>query len=138
MKLPLIIALTVCLLGSPVSAQQAKKRVTLGSSSSSSPPVLESVASSTQKKYWIGKVSPALRRKAEASVKQMKSAERTKLLKLLNSGNTRSLQKIRGIGKVRASYIVKGRPYRTLDAVVDITGIGEKTFANIIKHAKKL
>jgi len=68
----------------------------------------------------------------------MKDEDRTKVLKLLNSGKSYSLQKIRGIGRVRAASVIKGRPYKTLDSVVDIAGIGEKTFENIIKHAKKL
>ena len=68
----------------------------------------------------------------------MKAEDRTKVLKLLNGGKSYSLQKIRGIGKVRAAHVIKGRPYKTLDSVIDVAGIGEKTFANIIKHAKKL
>ena len=60
------------------------------------------------------------------------------MLNLLNKGKTDAIQKIEGIGKERAATLMKGRPYKKLESVVDITGIGEKNFANIMKFAKKL
>jgi len=60
------------------------------------------------------------------------------MLNLLNKGKPDAIQKIEGIGKTRSATLIKGRPYKKLEAVVDITGIGEKNFANIMKHAKKL
>ena len=68
----------------------------------------------------------------------MKAADRSKALKLLNKGKIEDFQKIEGIGEAKAKHLMKGRPYKKVDAAINITGIGEKLFGNIIKHAKKL
>ena len=143
----LTLALALSLLSTPISALANKKvnlpavqpHATISSSSSSSSSSTDPIPNEIpSKKRWISEASSKLRKKAEASVKKMKAEDRTKVLKLLNGGKSYSLQKIRGIGKVRAAHVIKGRPYKTLDSVIDVAGIGEKTFANIIKHAKKL
>jgi len=67
----------------------------------------------------------------------MKSGDRSKLLALLNKGKSEDLLMMEGIGKAKAQHLLKGRPYKKVDDAINITGIGEKLFSNMLKHAKK-
>ena len=86
----------------------------------------------------MSEATPALQKKAEAQVKRLKSADRSKLLKLLNKGKSEEIRQIEGIGEAKVKNLMKGRPYKKVDDAINITGIGEKLFGNIIKQAKKL
>ena len=68
----------------------------------------------------------------------MSSANRSKVLKLLNKGKVEDIRKIEGIGEAKAKHLMKGRPYKKVDDAINITGIGEKLFGNIVKQGKKL
>ena len=67
----------------------------------------------------------------------MKPADRSKLLTLLNKGKPEDFLKVEGIGKVKAQHLKKGRPFKKAEDAINITGIGEKLFTNMIKYAKK-
>jgi len=49
----------------------------------------------------------------------------------LNTATERELQSIRGIGPVLAERIIAGRPYRTVDDLLKVKGIGPKRLENI-------
>jgi competence protein ComEA len=49
----------------------------------------------------------------------------------LNTATEKELQSIKGIGPVLAKRIIAGRPYRTVDDLHKVKGIGPKTFENI-------
>jgi len=49
----------------------------------------------------------------------------------LNTATEKELQSIKGIGPVLAKRIIAGRPYRTVDNLHKVKGIGPKTFENI-------
>lgn len=49
----------------------------------------------------------------------------------INTATAAELQKIKGIGPVLAEKIIAGRPYRTLNDLRRVNGIGEKTFEKI-------
>ena len=67
----------------------------------------------------------------------MKAGDRTKLLNLLNKGKSQDILMMEGIGDAKAKHLIKGRPYKKVDDAINITGIGEKLFSNMLKHAKK-
>jgi len=49
----------------------------------------------------------------------------------LNTAEERELQSIRGIGPVLAERIISGRPYRTVDDLLKVKGIGLKKLEKI-------
>ncbi|SIO19143.1 Metal-dependent hydrolase, beta-lactamase superfamily II [Singulisphaera sp. GP187] len=54
----------------------------------------------------------------------------------INKASKTQLRKIPGIGQVLADRIVKGRPYRTVDDLVRVEGIGEKRLAEIRPYVR--
>lgn len=121
------------------SSSKASSKSTAKSDSSrkkkSTPPAGKKGPSKT--KPWLSEATPALQKKAAAQVKRMKPADRSKLLTLLNKGKPEDFLKVEGIGKVKAQHLKKGRPYKKAEDAINITGIGEKLFTNMIKYAKK-
>jgi len=77
-------------------------------------------------------------RHAKAKVADLTTTQKTKMLNLLNEGDTRQLAMIKGISTTRASAIEKARPFRSIDEVVLVRGIGESTFGEVIAHARSL
>ena len=49
----------------------------------------------------------------------------------LNTASAEDLSELPGIGPKLAAAIVAGRPYKTVDDVVKVKGIGPKTLANM-------
>ena len=60
------------------------------------------------------------------------------MLVLLNEGSAKDLSAIRGISSTRAAAIEKARPFKTIDEVVLVRGIGKTTFGEVIEHARSL
>ena len=67
----------------------------------------------------------------------MKAGDRSKLLSLLNKGKKEDILMMEGIGTAKAKHLMKARPYKKVDDAINVTGIGEKLFSNMLKHAKK-
>ncbi len=74
--------------------------------------------------------------KAEAAVKTLTAAQRTKLLDLLNEGDDKALQSLPGIGETRAAAVKKARPIKEPVDLVKVDGIGDETLIDIVAHAK--
>jgi competence ComEA-like helix-hairpin-helix protein len=49
----------------------------------------------------------------------------------LNTASKKELQSIKGIGPVLAERIIAGRPYRTVDDLLKVKGIGPKKLENV-------
>ena len=52
----------------------------------------------------------------------------------INSSHKEDLIKLPRIGDARAEYIIKGRPWKSIDELSQIKGIGAKTINNIKNH----
>jgi competence ComEA-like helix-hairpin-helix protein len=52
----------------------------------------------------------------------------------LNTATEKELQSIKGIGPVLAQRIIAGRPYRTVDDLLKVKGIGPKSLENIRRY----
>ncbi|MBU1903730.1 MAG: helix-hairpin-helix domain-containing protein [Proteobacteria bacterium] len=62
---------------------------------------------------------------------QVKKANSPQGLLNLNTATEKELQSIKGIGPALAERIISGRPYRTVDDLLKVKGIGPKKFENI-------
>jgi len=49
----------------------------------------------------------------------------------INSASAKELQSIPGVGPATAKKIIAGRPYGSIEEIMDVKGIGEKTFAKM-------
>ena len=78
----------------------------------------------------------ALVESAKKLADKLTPAQRTKLLDLVNKGDTKAVQEIDGVGEGKAANIIKDRPYTSVEDIIMVDGIGESTFENIIKFAK--
>lgn len=74
--------------------------------------------------------------KSEAEAKTLTAAQKTKLMKVINEGDDKSLVALPGIGETRAAAIKKARPVGDVLDLLKIEGIGEQTFSDLIKYAK--
>lgn len=74
--------------------------------------------------------------KVEAIAKTLTASQKTKLMALLNDGDAKALETIPGVGETRAAAIKKARPFAEVTDVVNVEGIGEGTFAEMVAHAK--
>lgn len=63
-------------------------------------------------------------------------AQKTKLLELLNKGESKAIEEINGIGAKRAAAIIAKRPYTAVEDLAFVDDIGAKTFANVITFGK--
>jgi len=59
---------------------------------------------------------------------QVKKAQSPQSLLDLNTASKKELQSIKGIGPALAERIIAGRPYRTVDDLLKVKGIGQKRF----------
>ncbi len=80
----------------------------------------------------------ASQKSAKKKTSSLTTSQKSKLLDLLNEGTGRELDAIKGIAKVRSESIIKARPFRAIDELILVKGIGETTFARVIEHAKTL
>jgi DNA uptake protein ComE-like DNA-binding protein len=60
----------------------------------------------------------------------------TKLLELLNKGTDEELATLPGLGATRLAAVKKARPIKEVPDLLNVEGIGEATFNDIIAHAK--
>lgn len=74
--------------------------------------------------------------KAVAAVKTLTPLQKTKLLDLLNKGDSKALQSLPGVGESRAQGILKARPFADPVDIVKVDGIGEGTLVDIVAYAK--
>lgn len=74
--------------------------------------------------------------KAEEEAKSLTSAQKTKLMKVINEGDDKEVNGLPGIGETRAAAIKKARPVADVLDLLKIDGIGEGTFSGLISWAK--
>lgn len=75
---------------------------------------------------------------AKKMVADLTSAQKEKLLALLNKGDAKELAEISGVGKVRGEAIAKARPFESLEDVRKVKGVGDKVFADVVGYGKTL
>lgn len=64
------------------------------------------------------------------------AAQKTNLLKTVNTGKSEDIQAIDGVGEGKAGNIIKERPHAAVEDLIMVDGIGEGTFEKIITFAK--
>jgi len=71
------------------------------------------------------------KRELQEIQRQVKKAKSPQGLLNLNTATEKELQSIKGIGPVLAERIIAGRPYKTVDDLLKVKGIGPKRLENI-------
>ena len=75
---------------------------------------------------------------AKQSANKLTTTQKTKMLALLNKGDSSELEAIRGIGKSRATALTKARPFKSVEQLVNIKGVGDAVYSGLLAHAKSL
>ena len=75
---------------------------------------------------------------AEQAAKKLTPTQKSKMLVLLNDGATNELEAIRGIGKIRATRLTKARPFKSIAQLINVKGIGDAVYSDLLAHAKSL
>ena len=74
--------------------------------------------------------------KEQAAADSLTTAQKNKLMKVINDGDDKALNELPGIGETRAAAIKKARPVADVVDLLKIDGIGEGTFLGIVSWAK--
>jgi DNA uptake protein ComE-like DNA-binding protein len=90
-----------------------------------------SMAQSPQPAAPAGKMAPADSKMAPAATKSSPTAGAKVELLDLNSASVEALEALPGIGKAYSAAIVKGRPYKGKDELVQKKIVPEKTYDGI-------
>ncbi len=77
-------------------------------------------------------------KKAAALVKALPSAKKAKLLSLLNKGKVEDFKDYPGVGPAKFANMKKGRPFKKVEDLANISGFGEATFKAVVAHAKSV
>lgn len=120
----------------PQKVEAAAKKST-GSSSTAKKTSTSKKASAAKKSKK--KSNPASKTDAEAKklVAKLTPTQKKNLLTLLNKGDVEELSAITDVGETRAKTISKARPFKSVEAVREVNGIGKNVFANIVAYGKK-
>lgn len=84
--------------------------------------------------------SPAdkeLRRYVQETTKRITYSQKKKLHTILAKGSQAELEKIDGIGEVKAKTIIAARPLLSVEDLANVSGFGKKTYGGVITWAKK-
>ncbi|MCB1065601.1 MAG: helix-hairpin-helix domain-containing protein [Verrucomicrobiae bacterium] len=81
---------------------------------------------------------PAKQGAAKKLASDLTSTQESKLLGFLNEASVKELAVVKGISTTRGAAIEKARPFKSVDEVILVAGVGEGTFAELIKHGKTL
>jgi len=77
---------------------------------------------------------------AEEAIKKLVSglnaAQQKTLLTLLNDGDLKALSIMPGIGKSKGEAIIKARPFKSLEELRQVKGIGDSVFSKVITYGK--
>lgn len=105
-------------------------------SDSKETPAKEEKATKEKKSADPAAANAATLAAAKKQTDTLTASQKTKLLELLNKGDTKALQEINGIGEKRATTIIAKRPYSTVEDLALVDDVGEKTFSNVIVFGK--
>jgi DNA uptake protein ComE-like DNA-binding protein len=81
---------------------------------------------------------PAKQSRARQLMADLTETQQEKLLAFLNEASIKDLDAIHGVSTVRGAAIEKARPFGGIDEVILVSGVGEGTFEEIVKHGKTL
>ena len=90
---------------------------------------------SDEKSGQLSEEDAALVANAKKSASTLTPSKKKKLLEVLNTGDDKALRDLPGIGPVKAISVKKARPYKAVEDLVLVEGIGQATFDEIVKSA---
>ena len=120
----------------PVSAAPQSKAKTKASPRKKPRPKASAKPVASRKAVHDEKIQEAKLKKANAILKSLSSSKKSALTKLLKSGKKEELEALPGVGEVTAEAIIKARPLKSTAHLILVSGIGEKTFKQIVDSRK--
>jgi DNA uptake protein ComE-like DNA-binding protein len=93
------------------------------------------VTEKAEKPGELSAADQALVDHAKKSAAKLTPTQKKKLLDLVNTGDDKSVQELPGIGAVKAESVKKARPFKGIEDLILVDGIGEATFDGIVKWA---
>lgn len=118
------------------AATRAKTKST--DSKAASKPAAESVESSKKDSKKESAKAPTATAAEKKIAADLTTTQKSKLLTMLNDGTAKELVSIDGIAKVRSAAIVEARPFKKIEEIALVKGIGKVTFTKIVSHGKSL
>lgn len=145
-KLTFVMAL-IGILAAPLAAQaQSKKPSTTKKPESSATKAKakekeKTKAATKAKTTSPAHLTPATEKEKAAAKKEaakLTATQSFKLLDILNKGDKEAIVALPSIGESRAANVIKARPFKNVEDLIDVTGIGAKGLSEIIAHGKTL
>ena len=85
----------------------------------------------TDKEKEAEKEKGADKEEKKKKEKRVLIEDEDELLIMVNNADAKALRALRGVGKKLAVSIIAGRPYKTLDGLLEVKGIAKKTMDKI-------
>ena len=86
---------------------------------------------STKKKEKVTAKEKEADKEKKKKEKKVLIEDEDELLIMVNNADAKALRALRGVGKKLAVSIIAGRPYKTLDGLLEVKGIAKKTMDKI-------
>lgn len=99
-------------------------------------PLIAVETDATSKKNGVTKKEEKPSGRAKVAARSLTSAQRYRLLEMLNEGTESTLRSLPGIGATRALAIQKARPYIEVIDLLKAEGVGEQSLVDIVAHAR--
>lgn len=121
----------------PLSVGKSKAESSRPKTSSKATPLKSRPEKSSSRKVVADKPAATKTAAPAKAIAELTPSQADKVLALLNGGTREELAAINGIAGTRADSIVSARPFKSLNDLILVPGVGDVTVDRIIEHGRK-